>query len=242
MLLTLVGVVGWAVWRYHEPVGQWFAWQRAMRACMAFEMPEDEHAASPMPDALQRLSELDGRLEWVRPITRNKTQFANDIIFLGTLQRPDGQRRLMIVGGRSVNGYNPLTQLRVLALPEPSLSGSERQEWWSIGRMYSGIYIPARFRLASVDHEDPTSLLLPLDVHAGLRMNGEGEVTRVEEPDGGVLIRMSLQDDDTVTFEIVPNTQWGRGPEELQRPTRRAAPTVDWRQRREAERKRHALY
>jgi hypothetical protein len=140
------------------------------------------------PFAWQQLAKLDSRSNWIRGWPVDKP-----IAFLGSMRRPDGQSRLVILQGCNVNGYDILYELQPLILPHPGLLESIPPPMGSPGTAYSGLWTPAQIDGGCPDPKDPTHLSFTLHT-----ATASGTIDAY------------LQNDDSFRFQIQPNPEFER--------------------------------
>lgn len=181
-------------------------------------------AASYYPIAFRELSRIDGRLA---PIAAAKAP----VIFMGTVRRPDGTPRLVILNGAVERDSRSMTRginTTVLPLPRwfdplPPAGGAA-----IIGSRGAGSGrppVPAAYLTATIDPRDPSHLIIPYNLLESATAVAQRvrAAARAVDPDGPLPTGLTtdppqptaqgeldvhLQNDDTVRFIL-------RGPGQL---------------------------
>jgi hypothetical protein len=151
--------------------------------------PTNSAKAFYVPLAWRRFSELDPRCVWHTPLQ-----------FMGTLTRPDGQRRMVVVASHDLNALDVTYDLGTMVIPVPGLWERMPTGRWAVPRAWSGPWRQARLQGGVVDPADPSrvvfDLLINSDWSPGSTPSTQWLKTKVE---------MRLQNDDSLVFKM-PDT------------------------------------
>jgi hypothetical protein len=214
---ALLVLIATGLYHFREPLKQRALWLYWSHQCATFQMPANvkvmvddpadvqrlsndadyvpaKNFSGPnpalfyRPNAWQQLVQLDSRTGWIRGWLPEKP-----IAFLGSMRRPDGQSRLVILQGWSVNGYDILYDLQLLILPHPGLFDPIPPPMGTPGSAYSGLWTPARIDAARLDPNNPSHLSFTLHT-----VTASGTVDAY------------LQNDDSLRFQMQPNPEFDR--------------------------------
>lgn len=220
IVVAIVVAVAWPAYRHRQTLMHRARWLYASRQCAAHHMPGpvDLIVTDPVraqqliaagtdyvprcswlgsptpgtpvaiysPPAWRALERIDGRCQWIR-----SPFWTEPIAFLGSLRRPDGVSRLVVVRGASTNGYDLLCDVQVLVLPHPGLFDPLPPNVGGPAYAYSGLWMPATFRGGVVDPNDPSHVIFGFDV---FDVAGTRTATGV--------IDAHLRDDDSLAFAL----------------------------------------
>jgi hypothetical protein len=122
------------------------------------------------------------------------------ILFLGSLRRPDGTARLVVVSGSDTNGLELLWSTRALILPRPALTDSPPNRLSNVGgESFSGRAIPASILTGCSDPNDPSHVTFPFrvyDLDWSTNVGTRGNLAATGILDG------YLQNDDSLLFKL----------------------------------------
>jgi hypothetical protein len=137
------------------------------------------------------------------------------VLFMGTLRRPDGTPRLVIVTGGSGVSSNLLAMTKTLVLPLPQWNDPlppGRAAHLGMAMGFSGPPpIPTQLKTGVIDPTDPTHIVFefiarpPVTGPAALR--GPGTRPADNAVTGGGIIDAHLQNDDSLAFKL--RSYWG---------------------------------
>lgn len=120
---------------------------------------------------------------------------------MGSLRRPDGVSRLVVVQGSSTNALRLLRDIELLVLPHPGIADEPppprvgRQKFFSI----SEFFVPASLRGGKIDPNDPSHVTFDFVVHdfdVNFKLSGvraKGTVDAYLENDDS--LRFNLRED-----------------------------------------------
>jgi len=150
---------------------QW-PYQRANFASAKYSASGAQDACAVyLPRAWRNLCDLDQRCANSALIGESEP-----LVFLGRMRRPDGQTRLVAIGGETTNALDLMSDNGIIVLPEPNLSDSvPSSNGLSLFVFsYSGAWDLAILRGGSLDPQNPSHLRIPFKARVGYDQWADG--------------------------------------------------------------------
>jgi hypothetical protein len=214
IVTALVSAFAIPIYLHRDGIWIWVQWQYWIRQAASFEMPKSSTplietdpvrigqltssnsdyvlTADPIfhtrqtvyiPSAFREWTKYDSRTHWGGYIGEEP------VAFLGTMRRPDGARRLVVIRGDYVNAHD-LHDLSVLVLPVPEVFQAVPKRTGRIPlSVYSGQWIGGLIFSGVLDPNDSARLVFPIDVF-------------VDHKPLATEVRGHLGNDDCITFEL----------------------------------------
>jgi hypothetical protein len=140
------------------------------------------------PRVWRKLEGIDGRCDALS----NPRIGDESIAFLGTLRRPDGVDRLVVLRGADTNGHDLLAFTKALVLPRPNFRDPLPKRASGGMFAYSGLWCPARLRGGVADPADPSHVTFEFAVY-----DFEGDGIKATGT-----IDAYLRNDDSISFKL----------------------------------------
>lgn len=212
ILAACILFISGAIYWFWTPLTHWIAWNYCIRQAAAHVMP-GVASGHYNPQTYRNLYSVDSRLQLIGGESGH-------VIFIGTLKRPDGTPRLVIITGGRGNSERLLEGTRALVLPVPSLlklappAPVLKPRQHEYGTVVIG-WSPRTTQMRSgiIDPSNPSHVAIAFTVDPPFFSASQiavamGATTHPDEmptdpaPAGG-MIDAYLRDDDSIAFRLV---------------------------------------
>jgi hypothetical protein len=171
-------------------------------------------AAVYVPLAWRKFAAMDGR-----SATLNGPVGSRAIAFMGSLRRPDGVSRLVVVQGRGTNAHALLRDIELLVLPHPGITDEPPPPQVSREKFYgiSELVLPAALHAGQTDPNDPSHVVFEFVVRGGMNY---------DEVQAKGTLDAYFQNDDSLRFSLRDDPELSRRRVKLLQETLRSVPAT----------------